>query len=397
MHRNIQLFLIIASSILALIATDIILPSLPHITYFFTVSANQGKMLISIFMIGQFITALIWGVISDQIGRRKTLFLGMLVFLLGSLVSLKANSVNILLLARLLQGAGAVVAPVAGWALIQDLYPTDEGAKILAWVGTLTAIIPLFAPAIGGLIDMYCGWRFNFLCLTVYSLLLCGLFLILPGSKYSSPKTTSSLKIRLLTYKQIIKNKTFVSYITLFGLLNCGEWCFLTIAPFYYAEKNIPTNTMGYLLMFSSMGFVCGSWSASRLFKLFGIDKTIRCGIQLGIFSSILLLMGEFFHWNTHQSYNALVIGLYISSSALLWGGTTSRALQCFEECRGAASAVRSLILLCFSSIGSYVGRFIPHETLLPIGFFLLLAALLALIVFNNKELKAYRLNAEAT
>jgi hypothetical protein len=143
------------------------------------------------------------------------------------------------------------------------------------------------------------------------------------------------------------------------------------------------------------MGFVFGSLLASRLFKLFEIDKTILFGIQLALLSSTLLLIGEFFHWNTHQSYNALVIGLYISSSALLWGGTTSRALQCFEECRGSASAIRSLILLCFSSFGTYFGRLLPHSSLLPIGFFLFSMALCALTVFNNKELTALRLNTE--
>ena len=395
MYRNIQLFIVIASSVLALIATDIILPSLPHITHFFSVSPNQGKMLISIYMIGQFATVLFWGIIADQIGRRQTLLLGMLLFLIGSLLSLKADSINLLLISRFLQGTGAVVAPVAGWALIQDLYPKDEGAKILAWVGTLTAIIPLFAPVIGGTLDVLYGWRYNFSCIAAYSFILCIFLIFLPKQKPSYSTTTSTLRTRLSIYRQIIKNKTFISYIALFGLLNCGEWCFLTIAPFYYADKHIPANTMGFLLMFASMGFVFGSLLASRLFKLFGIDKTIHLGIQLALLSSALLLMGEFFHWSSNQVYNALNIGLYISSSALLWGGTTSRALQCFEEYRGSASAIRSLILLCFSSFGTYFGRLIPHNILLPIGFFLFFTALCALIVFNNKELKAERLNTE--
>ena len=154
-------------------------------------------MLITIFMIGQFSTALFWGIIADQIGRRKTLLLGMLVFLLGSLLSLKADSINLLFISRFLQGAGGVVAPVAGWALIQDLYPKDEGAKILAWVGTLTAILPLFAPVIGGALDMLYGWQSNFVCIAAYSLVLCTLLVLLPNPKQSSPNSTLPLKARL--------------------------------------------------------------------------------------------------------------------------------------------------------------------------------------------------------
>ncbi|MDF1930426.1 MFS transporter [Legionella pneumophila] len=148
--RNLQLFIVVASCILVLIGTDILLPSLPNIAHALSVSSNEAKMLISIFMIGQFSTVLIWGVIADRLGRRKTLFLGMLIFFIGSIFSLKADSIQLLLACRFLQGTGAVVVPVAGWALVQDLFPKDEGARIMTWIGTLTAVIPLFAPALGG-------------------------------------------------------------------------------------------------------------------------------------------------------------------------------------------------------------------------------------------------------
>jgi len=359
------------------------------------VPSNDVKMLLSIYMIGQFSTVLFWGMVADQVGRIPTLFLGMLLFLLGSVLCLTAVSINGLLIARFFQGAGAVVAPVAGWALIQDLYPKDEGARILARVGTLTAIIPLFAPAIGGTLDVLYGWRSSFYCITAFSLTLCVMLILTPKASHSSPANSPDFKMRLTIYFRIIKNKTFISYIALFGLLNCGEWCFLTVAPFYYANKNIPADSMGYLLMFTFMGFFLGSLLASKLFKLLGIDKTINIGIQLALVSSVALLAGEFFHWSEHQLFNALDMGLYISSSALLWGGTTSRALQCFEAHRGAASAIRSLLLLCFTSFGTYCGRLISHANLYHIGFFLFFMALSALIVFNNKELKAERLSTD--
>src|SRR5688572_25257938 len=126
LNRNIQLFIIIASSILSLIATDILLPSLPQIAHYFSVPSNKVKMLISIFMIVQFATVLIWGIIADLFGKRQTLFLGMLIFFIGSILSLYVDSINSLLACRLLQGIGAVVVPVAGWALVQDLFHKDD-------------------------------------------------------------------------------------------------------------------------------------------------------------------------------------------------------------------------------------------------------------------------------
>jgi DHA1 family bicyclomycin/chloramphenicol resistance-like MFS transporter len=397
LNRNIQLFLVIASSILSLVATDIILPSLPQMALFFAVPYNTVKMLISIFMVGQFTTVLIWGVVADQIGRRKTLGLGMFVFFLGSILSLMTTSINVLLAGRLLQGAGAVVVPVAGWALVQDLFPRDDSARVMAWIGTIIAVVPLFAPAIGGQIDVLYGWHANLYCIAAYSSALFMLMIFLPQQKNALPPPASlTLKTRINIYSQILKNKTFVSYISLFGLLNCGEWCFLTVAPFYYTHVQISPDQMGILLMLTSIGFVCGSFLASTLIKRYGVDNTIRVGIQLALISSLLLLLGEYAHWSHFQLFNALDIAVYIMSSALLWGGTTSRALQCFAQWRGAASAIRSLILLCFASFGTYVGRLLSHTSLYPIGLFLFLTALSAFFVFHNKELKAVRLSGEA-
>jgi MFS transporter, DHA1 family, multidrug resistance protein len=396
-HRNIQLVLIVASFVLNMMATNILLPCLPQIAVSFSVSPNDAKMLISIFLIGQFSTALLWGIIADQIGKRQTLLIGMLVFFVGSVISLKTTSMPLFLFSRFLQGVGGVVVPVAGWALVQDLFLRSESARIMAWIGMLFTIIPLFAPALGGKIQVLYSWHVNLYCITSFSAALCLCMLFLPKSSIPPIHNQGlDLKSRLNIYGTIVKNKTFLSYIALFGLLNCGEWCFLTVAPFYYAHIQISPDIIGILFMLIAIGFVLGSLLASILMKHIGIDKTIQLGIQLSLFSSLMLLGGEYMHFSTYQMFNTITIGLYVLGSALLWGGTTSRALQCFDYYRSSASAVRSLIVLCFAAFGTYSGRLLNHTSLYPIGFFLLFVSVCALLVFYNRELTAERLSGKA-
>ena len=83
--------------------------------------------------------------------------------------------------------------------------------------------------------------------------------------------------------------------------------------------------------------------------------------------------------WNNHQMYNAIDLGLYILSSSLLWGGSTSRALQCFDDCRGSASAIRSLFLLCFVALGTFSGQLISHERSLSSEFLFIFYGLICL------------------
>lgn len=398
LNRSFQLLIVIASSILSLVSTDILLPSLPQMAEHFSTSPETIKMVISVFMFGQFTTALFWGMIADRFGRRKALFWGMSIFLLGALLSLNTASIFLFLAARFIQGAGSITIPIAGWALIQDLYPKDEGARILNWVGSFVAIIPLFAPALGGMIDVAYGWKTSLYGIAAYSLVLSTIMLFFPKhDELIKSSASPSLKNRVMIYTEIIKNRTFVSYIALFGLFQSGEWCFLTMAPFYFAGRQLAPNQIGVLLMISSTGFALGAFLASRWMGRLGIDKTLSIGVQIGIASSFLLFLGDVLHWSDAPLFTATDIGLYVLSSALLWGGTTSRALQCFDDCRGSASAVRSLILLCFSSFGSYSGQFIQHDNLLPMSLFLMGTALCAVVLFNNKELKSERMETHPT
>lgn len=397
-NRSVQLFIVIACSVLTLIATDILLPSLPQIARDFAISASTAKMLISIYMAGQFVTVLLWGIIADLLGKRTTLFIGMLIFLAGSLLSLGASTIDMLLFSRFLQGAGAVVVPVAGWALVQELFRKDEGVRIMAWIGTITAILPLFAPALGGKIDVLYGWHSNLYCIALYAIALCLLMMLLPRQNPPPAKTqTLAFKLRFTIYGEIIKNKTFLSYIALFGLLNSGEWCFLTMAPFYYAEREINADTMGLFLMLIATGFVIGSLVTTQLSKYLSIDRIMHAGILLALISSLLLLLSEYWHWSDYQLVNAIMMCSYIASSAMLWGGTTSRALQCFEHSKGSASAIRSLILLCFASLGTYAGRLINHNNLASLALFLFLTALAALLIFYGKQLKEQRIRLETS
>lgn len=397
LHRSIQLSIVSAAAVITLIATDMMLPSLPHIMTFFGVSANEVKMLLSFFMLGQFCTVLPWGIITDHLGKSKAMLLGMIGFFIGSLLSLIDHSIYLLFFARFIQGASSIVVPVAGWALIQDLYPKKEGINALAKVSMLTAIVPLFAPFVGGLLDKNFGWRSSFYCIALGAFLLCLIFSVLPRPSLPEKKPLASLKSRWAVYGLILKNRTFLSYVALFGVFNCGEWCFLTVAPFYYASKGMDSANIGFLLTLTSIGFVMGSFLTPKLLALWGMDKLINNSIFLAFLSSVFMLMGDRLHWFAVPWFSALIFSIYLTGSALLWSCTTSQALACFEGHKGAASAVRCLLMLCFAFLGTFMGRIMPHNTLLASGFLLLATAMAAFMLFNQSSFKKIRLLNEST
>ena len=141
----------------------------------FGVSVDQMQLSIPLYLIGSLLAAPFLGLLSDFVGRRPVMLWSTMLFLLGTGLCIFSLSLPIFLIGRMLQGFGAVAASAVGWALIQDLYPRDESAKIMSWMGTIISAVPLIAPALGGYIHTLFGWQANFMlifCLATFTLIL---------------------------------------------------------------------------------------------------------------------------------------------------------------------------------------------------------------------------------
>lgn len=360
-------------------ASDIFLPSMPQIAEYFSVDGYKVQLSISFFLGGQIIATLFWGPLSDNIGRKKAFSIGISLFFTGTVICLSSASIYTFLLGRVIQGIGGVVAPVVGWALIQDMYPKDKSADIMSWIGSIIALAPMTAPALGGQITKYTYWKGNFYfiaCITC--IILMGLS-ALPGS--TSTKNLNPIKSAMNQYTKILTNKLFVSYVSLFALLACGQWCFLTMAPFLYENiMHLSADKVGFLMALSASFFIIGTALASLLLNKLGVDKLLGIGTKLSILSGVILLGFHLFSLY-NPIFTSLAFGFYLFCASLLWGASSSRALQCYKEQRGAASSIRSLLMIAFFAAGSCLGTLIRNDNLLDISIVLIILSISSIAV----------------
>jgi MFS family permease len=138
---------------------------------------------------------------------------------------------------------------------------------------------------------------------------------------------------------------------------------------------HLSADKVGLLMALSASFFIFGATLASRLLNRLGVDGLLGIGTKLSTFSSLMLL-----GLHLLDVYNPILIslafGFYLFCASLLWGASTSRALQCYAEHRGAASSVRSLIMIGFFVIGSYLGTLIRNDTLLDVSIVLIIFSL---------------------
>lgn len=139
---------------------DAMLPALPEIAAELTPEdVNRAQLILTSFVLGMGFGTLFAGPISDAIGRKRTIVGGIALYVLGALMAIRAQSMEMLLIARFLQGFGAAGPRIASLALVRDLYAGREMARVTSFVMMIFILIPAVAPSVGALVMAVTGWR----------------------------------------------------------------------------------------------------------------------------------------------------------------------------------------------------------------------------------------------
>ena len=151
------------------LSIDMYLPSLPAIAADLGASDAQVQRSISGFLVGFCVGMLFYGPLSDRFGRRPVLLAGIALYLFSSLACALADSAGQLVLLRVLQALGGGAASVLARAMVRDLYPLGEAARMLALMHMVTMLAPLAAPLLGGYLMLWAGWRALFVVLALFA------------------------------------------------------------------------------------------------------------------------------------------------------------------------------------------------------------------------------------
>ena len=153
--------LTIASPVMGLV---LLVPAIPEIVSRFSISENVGQSLITLYLIALGLGQLFYGVASDRFGRRPILLLGSIMFALGSGLILVSNSIEFLLVCRVIQGLGAAACLSMGRAMINDNFARQEAAKHMSTAQTIQSTVPIISVLFGGILVEFLGGKVEWLC-----------------------------------------------------------------------------------------------------------------------------------------------------------------------------------------------------------------------------------------
>lgn len=254
MNKHIDLKVVISLAIIVALgpaAIDMYLASMPIMAKDLNTSYATTQITLTVFLVFMGLGHLIFGPISDAIGRKVPLLIGLVAYTGASLWAAWAQSIESLIFARVLQGVGASMAIVVVMSTVRDLVDGPKAAQLYALLNTIVALGPIVAPAIGGSVGAHYGWRGVMLVLAVLGIAVFINALIniketLPEEK----RVKLNIKNIMRIYMNILKNKTFL--LNLLALSAVFFFLFAYIGGSAYVYQN------DYGLSSQQFGFVFG-------------------------------------------------------------------------------------------------------------------------------------------
>ncbi|MBP1015695.1 Bcr/CflA family multidrug efflux MFS transporter [Serratia fonticola] len=355
------MFYLAGLSMLGYLATDMYLPAFGAMQQDLQISAGAISASLSIFLAGFAFAQLLWGPLSDRIGRKPVLLIGLALFAVGCLGMLWVENVAQLWSLRFIQAIGVCSAAVTWQAIVVDRYRDGKANRVFASIMPLVALSPALAPLLGAWLLNHMGWRAIFaVLLGITALLLIPTLLL----KDRSRLVPSADKKPSLGFMQILKSPVFSGNVMVFAACSAGFFAWLTGSPFILGDMGYSPNDIGLSYVPQTLAFLLGGYSCrSALNRISG--KTLLPWLLLayGVSMVVLYLIATL----SEPTLTTLLIPFCFM--ALVNGASypilVANALMPFPNNSGKAAALQNTLQLGLCFIASLlVSAFIAQPLL---------------------------------
>ncbi len=292
-HRLAPAFwvLVLLSGVSAL-ATDMYLPALPALGADLATGAVGTQLTLTAFLVGLAGGQLALGPVSDAVGRRPMLLAGPLVFLLASVVCTVAPTVEVLVVARFVQGVAGAAGAVCARAVVGDVHRGDEAASRYALLMAIGLLGPVVAPAVGAVVVAAGGWRATFALLVVVGLVqLLGVWRAVPESLPVEERQAGSVRATLARMADLLVDRRFRAHVVVACLATVGFFSYIGGSSLVLQDVyGIAPSTYALVFATNGVAMASASFAVTRLVRRWRPVVLRRAGLVLATTSSVLLL-----------------------------------------------------------------------------------------------------------
>lgn len=385
--RNMTIvFVVLFIACLQGISSDIYAPSLPAISQFFHVKISIVQSSMAFFMIGVSLSQLIYGVLSDAFGRKIPLMIGLLIALLGSLLSYFASSIEMLIIGRLIQGCGAGATAALWRSIFRDLFKGHELVKYGSYLGIIMVFVVPAAPLLGGYLQEGFSWRASFMFMNFYTLLTLSVVFLL-YKETSTHHHVDHLRFSFIckAYTALVTSRQFVIYSLCAFLVYGAFFSWFTVGPVLIIYRlGISPVTFGWFsLLGGGIAMALAGYINGRLVSRYGSTKMLKIGLLIIGLSGIILIC-------SYMIIGLSLLGVFLPVILLLFGTTFiwpnsfAGAMMPFGHIAGYAGSFYSFMQLTGAAAIGMLVSYLPSNTPLPLATLTIAAATIVWFLVNR-------------
>jgi DHA1 family bicyclomycin/chloramphenicol resistance-like MFS transporter len=360
---------------------DMYLPGFPAIARDLHTTVDAVSYSLSSFFIGICVGQLVCGPLLDRYGRKMPLIIGLLIYIVATIGCALSSSIEMLIVFRLFQALGGCVGMVAPRAIVRDVFPLDENAKIFSLLILVLGVSPILAPTVGSYVIATFGWNAVFMVLTVITAVI--LLAVFKMRESKQPDPTFSLKAGpiLSSFIFVMKEPQFFTYALAGGVSSAGLFAYLSGSPFVFMNFfGVSEQQYGGIFAFIAGGLIASSQLNNLLLRKFSSEQLMKNVLIIQCAIGAVLLVGSSF--NVLGLYGTVfLIFLFLSCQGFCFPNSAALSMAPFTREAGSASALMGALQMGLGSLASTAIGLLTPRTPMPMTAVMSVCTLLGLII----------------
>jgi MFS transporter, DHA1 family, multidrug resistance protein len=373
------------------LSLDLYLPALPQLADDLGTSTSAAQLSITACLVGLALGQLVAGALSDRLGRRRPLIVGLSAYLVASVACALAPSVTVLVVLRFIQGLGGAAGIVISRAIARDLYSGRALMIFFSRLLLIAGLAPVIAPILGGQLSRIMSWRGIFGVLAGFGavLLLAGWF----GLRETLPperRVVGGFRRTLHGYNTLVHDRFFVGCALSSGLAGASMFAYIAGSTFVL-QRIYGMSPQGFSLIFGgiSFGLVAAAQGGARLALIWPLTRVLALGLAINLTGATALLVTVVTGLPLGALIGALVI--MVCAVGLIFPTANALAMADYPDLAGTASSLQGLSQFLFGAIAAPLVGIAGEQTALPLGIVTTSVSLCAMASFVGLVLPVVR------
>ena len=396
--RN-KFFIILILGLLSAIgpfSIDMYLPGFTAIAEDLHTTTAHVSLSLSSFFIGISMGQLLYGPLLDRFGRKNPLYFGLGLYVLASIGCALCTSADALIAIRLLQALGGCAGMVAARAMVRDIFPVKENAKIFSLLMLVVAVSPIIAPTTGGYVTALFGWQSIFIILASIGLVtLVSVYFALPESRQADVSVSLLPKPIVKSFLEIIKVPQFYTYALTGSIAAAGLYAYIAGSPHVFMELyHVTGEQYEWIFAVIAAGLITSSQINTLMLRKFTSEQIIRVALLCQSIAGVTLFLGSLFHFVGLFS-SIFLIFIFLSCQGFTFPNSSALSMAPFTINAGRASALMGAIQLGIGAFTSALVSLLHNETALPMAGVMAACAVLSFIVLMAGSRVIFKTNVK--